>query len=86
MIHDSANRNKLVKLLRFKSTKNDEPISLKKYISGMAEGQKDIYFISGDNIKAMKQNPLITKLENMGFEILLFDKPVDEFAFQEIRT
>lgn len=33
----------------------------------------------------MKQNPLITKLENMGFEILLFDKPIDEFAFQEIK-
>jgi HSP90 family molecular chaperone len=30
MIHDSANRMKLVKLLRFKSTKNDEPISMKK--------------------------------------------------------
>jgi len=41
--------------------------------------------LSGDNVKAMKVNPLISKLEKMGFEILFFDKPIDEFAFQEIK-
>lgn len=41
--------------------------------------------MSGDNVKAMKLNPLITKLEKMGYEILFFDKPIDEFAFQEIK-
>jgi len=42
MIHDSTNRLKLVKLLRFKTNKSDEPISLKKYVDNMKEGQKSI--------------------------------------------
>jgi len=33
----------------------------------------------------MKANPLISKLEKMGYEIVFFDKPIDEFAFQEIK-
>jgi len=33
----------------------------------------------------MKVNPLIAKLEKMGYEIMFFDKPIDEFAFQEIK-
>jgi len=41
--------------------------------------------LAGDNVKALKQNPLIVKLEKIGYEIIFFDKPIDEFAFQEIK-
>lgn len=33
----------------------------------------------------MKKNPLIQKLLKQGYEVLLFDKPLDEFAFQEVQ-
>jgi len=85
MIHDGTFRSKLIELLRFKSTKTDKPISFKQYVSRFVEGQDQIYFIPGDNVEAMKKNPLIQKLLNKGYEVLLFDKPLDEFAFQEVQ-
>lgn len=33
----------------------------------------------------MKQNPLIKKLLQKNYEVLLFDRPLDEFAFQEVQ-
>lgn len=85
MIHDSTYRSKLIELLRFKSTKTDKAISFAQYVERFQPGQKDIYFIPGDNEKQMKKNPLIQKLLSKGYEVLLFDRPLDEFAFQEVQ-
>jgi heat shock protein beta len=48
VIEDSGNRNRLAKLLRFKTSKSDdELISLDQYIARMKDGQKEIYFLGG---------------------------------------
>jgi molecular chaperone HtpG len=47
---DSTNRAKLADLLRFYSSKSgDDLISFKDYVGRMKEGQKDIFFITGDS-------------------------------------
>merc|ERR1711959_784075 len=47
LYEDSSNRTKLAKLLRFQTSKSgDNYTSLEKYISRMAKGQKNIYYIS----------------------------------------
>lgn len=33
----------------------------------------------------MKHNPIIAKLLKKGYEVMLFDRPLDEFAFQEVQ-
>jgi molecular chaperone HtpG len=47
---DTTNRKKLADLLRFHTSKSGEDlISLKDYIARMKEGQKDIFYITGES-------------------------------------
>jgi len=84
---DQKNREKLVELLRFKTSKHngeDDLSSLKEYVSRMKEGQKNIYFITGENLKAVKTSPFIKKLVKKGYEVLFLTEPIDEYMIQTL--
>ncbi|OMJ81410.1 hypothetical protein SteCoe_18146 [Stentor coeruleus] len=85
IIEDTANKQKLCKLVRFYSTHNaDQLTSLDDYISRMKDGQDDIYFIAGDDRHKLVQSPLIKKLRAQGYEVLLLDDPIDEYTVNTI--
>jgi len=47
---DSANRAKISEFLRYFSSKSGEEMTtLKDYVTRMKEGQKDIFFITGES-------------------------------------
>jgi len=51
---DTTNRKKICDLLRFHTSKSGEDqISLKDYVQRMKEGQKDIFYISGESRAAV---------------------------------
>merc|ERR1711959_491110 len=63
LYEDSSNRTKLAKLLRFQTSKSgDNWTSLEKYISRMAKGQKNIYYISGETKEAVEKSPFLERL------------------------
>jgi molecular chaperone HtpG len=83
---DTTNRKKLADLLRFYSSKSGEDlISFKDYIQRMKEGQKDIYYITGESRASVAQSPFIESLKKKGYEVLYLVDPIDEYMVQQMK-
>ena len=83
---DTTNRTKVAELLRFHSSKSGEDmVSLKEYINRMKEGQKDIYYITGESRVAVSNSPFLEGLKKRGYEVLFMVDPIDEYAVQQLK-
>ena len=59
---------------------NDDYITLKEYKEKMSKDQKAIYFVSGENLDAIKLLPQIERYKKLGYDVLLLDQKIDEFC------
>lgn len=82
---DPANRVEIAELSRFYSTNSIEKLtSLDEYISRVKEGQTTIYYITGDDIPTLRNNPQLEAFKEKGLEVLLLTDPIDEFWVQTL--
>ena len=80
---DVANRDIVASLSRFYSTNDNERLtSLDEYISRVNEGQTNIYYITGDDVPTLRNNPQLEAFKAKGVEVLLLTDPIDEFWVQ----
>ena len=83
---DSANRSKLADLLRFHTSKTGEDlISFKEYVARMKEGQKDIFYITGESRASVANSPFLEALRKRGLEVLYLVDPIDEYMVQQLK-
>ena len=79
LYEDTANRDAILPICRFHSTRGDGLVSLDEYIAGMKDGQEAIYTISGDSLDHIRQSPQLEGFKAKGIEVLLLDDSVDDF-------
>ena len=84
---DFANKEKIAGLFRFATTQSDsavQNVGLAEYVERMREGQKKIYFITGDNYAAAAASPHLEYFKTKGIEVLLLTDRVDEWMVSHL--
>ncbi len=77
---DFANRDALLKLMRFSSTTSDTAtVSLANYLERLVEGQDKIYYLTADSLNTAKSSPHLEIFKKKGIEVLLMSEPVDDW-------
>ena len=75
-------RDEIAELCRFYQTKDDSLISFADYVSSMKPEQENIYYLTGTNLEALKNNPQLEGFSARGINVLLLTDPIDEFWIQ----
>ena len=86
-VEDWSNREAVLKLLRFASTKSGtaaEDVSLADYISRMPEKQKNIYYLTASSYDAAVSSPYLETFRKKGVEVLLMTQRIDEWMMQSL--
>lgn len=75
---DFAQRDQLLKIVRFPSSVGEGLVSLADYVSRMPSDQKEIYYISGGSEKYLRNAPMVQSYIAQGKEVLLMIDEIDE--------
>ncbi len=82
---DHANKERIAKLLRFRSTQADEElVGFADYLGRMKEGQDKIYYLTADTLAAAKSSPHLEVFRKKGVEVLLLTDRVDEWVVSNL--
>ncbi len=84
LYEDLENREKLLNLALFMSSKNDKLVSLTDYVNAMPAKQDKIFTLSAETLEQAKTSPHLEGFAARGIDVLLLSDPVDEFWMQAI--
>ncbi|WP_149716161.1 molecular chaperone HtpG [Campylobacter concisus] len=73
----NAEKEQILDLCLFKSSKRDDLVSLKEYKEAMKDDQKSIYYISGNNESMLRNSPLLESFKKNDIEVLIMDEEID---------
>jgi molecular chaperone HtpG len=82
---DYENRDRIVALLLFASSHHESDLtSLKDYVARMKEGQKEIFYLTGESRSVVENSPHLEAFKERGYEVLYLLDPVDELVVQSL--
>jgi molecular chaperone HtpG len=82
VVEDFANRDRILKILRFASTHDESAgamTDLDAYLARMKTGQDTIYYITAEHHTAASNSPHLEVFRKNGIEVLLMSDRVDEW-------
>ena len=80
LYEDAEQKDRLLPLVRFQSVGGgDRWLSLDEHVAAMPEGQEAIYYVSGEDARALRRSPQIEGFRARGIDVLLMADPVDQF-------
>ncbi|MCE5262063.1 MAG: molecular chaperone HtpG, partial [Deltaproteobacteria bacterium] len=83
---DFDNKERIASLLRYKTTHSGGKYSsLADYVGRMKPDQKEIYYITGDNLTALLNSPHLERLKEKDLEVLLMTDPIDEWVIRDLQ-
>jgi molecular chaperone HtpG len=80
------NKDFLSDLVMFHSANEDKLVTLKEYVDGMKDDQKNIYYVCAESVSRAKKLPQTERVRDQGYDILCMTDDVDEFAVRMIGT
>jgi molecular chaperone HtpG len=87
VVEDDRNRKELAEYLRFfSSSSGDEYTSLDEYVEKMPEGQKSIYYVTGEGKERAAMSPVVEKITSRGYDVLYMTEPLDEIMIESLRN
>ena len=72
--------------MRFYSSNSDDLTSLSDYVTRMKENQKDIYYITGENLNLIMKSSFVEGVTSRGFEVLFLNEPIDEYCISQVKN
>lgn len=84
LYQDYENRDKLIELVMYKSTRGDEFTTLSEYVERMAPDQNSIYYITGGKDAVLRNSPLLEMYRNRNIEVLILSDEIDEIVITTI--
>ncbi len=86
LARDFANREQIADLLLFESTATEpgRTLTLAQYVEAMPEGQKDIFYLAGEDRAVLEHAPALEAYRRRGWDVLLLTDPIDAFVFPGI--
>jgi molecular chaperone HtpG len=85
LYQDYGNRDTLLELVRFKSSREDGLVSLSDYKLRMKPDQKAIYYVTGENEETLRHSPLLEMYREKDIEVLIMDDEIDEIIIPSIQ-
>ncbi len=85
LLEDSDNQDLILEVMSLAST-NDaaQTTTLAQYVERMKDGQKDIYYMTGESRSMIEKSPHMEAFLTKGYEVLLLTDPVDEVWVEQV--